>query len=260
MYLIDTHAHIYLNQFDKDRDNVVNNALKNNVKKILLPNIDCNTIIRLKKCANKYNVCYPMMGLHPCSVKKDYIKNLSIIENELFENKEKYIAIGEIGIDLYWDKKFVKEQKDAFLTQLRWSKELKLPVVIHIRDSFKETLQLVEKEQNGTLSGVFHCFTGNIDYVKKINELKNFYFGIGGILTFKNSSLQNTVKEIPDDKILLETDSPYLSPVPFRAKRNESSYLKYIAEKLASTLSLEYEKIVKITSNNAEKLFFKKDY
>lgn len=253
MQLIDTHTHLFLPEFDLDRDQVISNAINNGVEKLLMPNVDSSTIDSLSNLAKKYpDYCLPMMGLHPTSVKENYVDELKVIESYLEKNK--VFAIGEIGIDLYWDKTFLKEQVKVFKYQVDLAKKYKLPIVIHTRNSFDEIFKIMDEINSENLKGVFHSFTGNEKQAKKIIEL-GFVIGIGGIVTFKNSGLDKVVKNIDINNIVLETDSPYLSPVPKRGKRNESSYVKYIAEKLAEIKNISLEEVAKITSQNAKQLF-----
>ena len=253
MHLIDTHAHLYLEQFDNDLDEIMTRAAESEVERILLPNIDSSTTQRLWKTIDAYPTrCFPMMGIHPCSVNETIESELKHIESELGTGK--YIAVGEIGIDLYWDKTFIKEQIAAFELQMEWAKELKLPVAIHCRDSFDEIFASVEKVQDGSLTGVLHCFTGNAEQANRTIEL-GLHIGLGGVLTFKNSGVDKAVQDVPLDWIVLETDAPYLAPTPFRGKRNESSYTKLVAEKLADVKQLPVEEIAKATTANAERLF-----
>ena len=204
-------------------------------------------------CQQYPGYCYPMMGLHPGSVNQDYKKELEKIKEEIDHGN--YIAIGEIGIDLYWDRTYLKEQIAAFELQIDWAKELGLPIVIHARDSFAEIFQVLDKKIDDRLKGVFHCFTGELAEVEKILSYKSFMFGIGGILTFKNAGLDKIAKHIPLNKIILETDAPYLSPVPYRGKRNQSSYIYYVAEKLAEVNEITLSQIIEQTGNNATELF-----
>ena len=251
--LIDTHSHIYSEDFLHDRDEALERAYDNGVKKIILPNIDSASIRHMLDLSDAYpHFCYPLMGLHPTSVDEDYKEELHAVEYWL--EKRKFYGIGEIGIDLYWDKKFKDEQIDAFRHQLRLAKNRKLPVVIHVRNSFDETYQVVKEEQDGTLRGVFHCFTGNRDEAQKIIDL-GFFLGIGGVLTFKNSNLDEIIQDIDITNLILETDSPYLAPVPKRGKRNESAYLLYVAQKLADIYKIPFEKVSEITTENARRLF-----
>jgi len=252
--LIDTHAHLYLQEFKGDQQEVISAAKQKGVGKILLPNIDASTIDPLNKLCQQYTgYCYPMMGLHPSSVKKDYKKELDTIKKEL--DKGGYIAVGEIGIDLYWDQTFLKEQTEVFEMQIDWAKELGLPIVIHARDSFNEIFEVLDRKKDERLFGVFHCFTGGMDEVKKIMGYGNFLFGLGGILTFKNAGLDKTASQIPLNKIILETDAPYLSPVPYRGKRNQPAYVYHVAEKLAVIKKQPIEQIIEQTGHNAIELF-----
>ena len=251
--LIDTHSHIYSEDFNADIDEVVQNAYNNGVKKIVLPNIDSGSIKRLVDLSNSYpHICYPLMGLHPTSVDAEYKEELQAMEYWL--DKQKFYGIGEIGIDLYWEKAFVNEQKDAFRQQIRLAKSKSLPVVVHVRNSFKEVYSIVKEEQDGSLEGIFHCFTGKGKEARKIIDL-GFKLGIGGVLTFKNSDLEEVIKNVDLKHLVLETDSPYLSPVPKRGRRNESSYLVYIAQKLAEVYGIQVEEVAEITTQNARNLF-----
>jgi len=252
--MIDTHSHIYLSDFDSDRNNVLEKAFENGIEKILMPNIDSKSITSMLSAESQHpHICKAMMGLHPTSVKDDYINELKIIETEL--DKRKYIAIGEIGIDLYWDKTFFKEQQDALIQQFMWAKEKSLPVVIHTRNAFPEIFDILYKVYDERLKGVFHSFSGTLEDAQKILELPDFYFGINGTITYKNSKLLEILPVIGYEKLLLETDSPYLSPVPLRGKRNEPSFLVRIAEKVAEVFSVSVDEIDNITTRNAEKLF-----
>ena len=253
MKLIDTHTHLYLKEFDDDRDEVVTRALNNGITKLLLPNIDSESIPEMIKMCRSYpDICKPMMGLHPGSVRKKFAEDLKEIENKLGNNE--FIAIGEIGIDLYWDKTFLEEQLEAFKIQIQWAKLRNLPVVIHARESFSEVFGVLDKLADSNLKGVFHSFTGNEEQVNRINDY-GFYFGINGIITYKNNNLIEVVKKIPTNRLLLETDSPYLPPVPKRGQRNESSFLIYIAERLAQIREISPEELALTTSRNAEDLF-----
>ncbi len=255
MKFIDTHTHLFLNQFDKDIDLVINNAIASGINKMFLPNISSETTNSMMELCRKYpENCFAMMGLHPCDVKKESIdKELLHVEQMLEKNK--FIAVGEIGLDLYWDKTTLNIQKEAFETQIKLAKKHQLPIVIHVRESFNEAIEIVEKLNDDSLSGVFHCFTGDVGDAKRITDLENFYFGIGGVLTFKNSGLENTIKEIDIEYLILETDSPYLTPAPFRGKRNESKYIRNIAEKLAEVKGISLNEIAEVTSKNANNLF-----
>ena len=259
MFLIDSHIHLYLNDFKEDREILIKQAKKQNIKKFLLPNIDLNTINDLILLCQKYpESCYPMIGLHPCSVKKNYLTVLKQLKKKI--KSANFIAIGEIGIDLYWDKTFFEEQKQAFKTQIAWAKKYKIPIVIHCRNAFDEIYKILKEESDDNLRGVLHCFGGSLDQAKKIIDL-NFFLGIGGVLTFKNSGLDSVIKKIPLEKIIVETDGPYLAPTPHRGKRNEPKYLSLIVEKLCeiknipmSTSTLRYSRdhddIIDKTPNN----------
>lgn len=251
--LIDTHAHIYSEDFIHDVDEVVQHAYDNDVKKIVLPNIDSGSVKRLLDLSDAYpHLCYPLMGLHPTSVSSDYSEELQAVEYWL--EKRNFYGIGEIGIDLYWDRSHLKEQQDAFRHQLKLAKSSQLPVVIHLRESFQEVYDIVNEEQDGNLRGIFHCFSGDESEAQKIIDL-GFLLGIGGVITFKNSNLGDTIKQVGLENMVLETDSPYLSPVPKRGRRNESAYLVYVAQKVAEIYNLPVEKVVEKTTGNARELF-----
>jgi len=253
MQFIDTHTHLFLPEFDTDRDQVIANAQKEGVEKLLLPNVDSSTLERLNDLVKKYpDFCLPMIGLHPTSVKEDFKDELELVENYLKDNK--VCAIGEIGMDLYWDKTFLKEQEKVFRSQISLAKKYDLPVVIHARDSFDEIFNIMEDVIDDKLNGVFHAFTGNNEQAKKITEW-GFKIGLGGILTFKNSGLDKVVNNIDINHIVLETDSPYLAPVPKRGKRNESSYIIYIAQKLAEIKNISVSEVAQVTTRNAKNLF-----
>lgn len=251
--MIDSHAHIYATEFDNDRDEVVQRALAQGIDTILLPNIDLDSIEPMLKTEAAYpDVCRSMMGLHPCYVDGDVKQTLATIHS-WFE-KHNFIAVGEIGIDLYWDKTFKAEQEMAFITQLNWAKEMDLPVVIHTRDSIEETLTLLRKEQNGSLRGVFHCFGGTVEEAKAINDL-GFHLGLGGVSTFKNGGMDKVIPHLDLSKVILETDCPYLAPVPHRGKRNEPAYTKLVADRIAQLRLLSVSEINEITTKNVKSLF-----
>jgi len=251
--LIDTHAHLYLKEFENDLDEVIGRALENRVKRIFLPNLDSSSVKDMLRLCEQYKgICFPMIGLHPTSVKENYSEELGFLEKQL--NSNQVIAIGEIGIDLYWNKTFLKEQQLVFRTQLNWAKERELPVVIHARDSFSEIFEVMDQEYTPDLKGVFHSFTGNKEQVKKILSY-GFYIGINGIVTFKNSGLDQVVKDIPLEKLLIETDAPFLAPAPYRGKRNESSYLTKVAEKIAEIKEVGIKELANISTQNALSLF-----
>ncbi|MEJ2003653.1 MAG: TatD family hydrolase [Cyclobacteriaceae bacterium] len=250
--MIDSHAHIYLEQFDKDRDEVVSRATDTGVSNILMPNVDEETIDAMMEAEHRYAECSAMMGLHPCSVDKKMNRQLYIVEEWL--NKREFIAIGEIGTDLYWDRTYWPEQQEAFKIQMGWGASLDLPVVIHCRDSIDDTIDLVESLQYDSYKGVFHCFTGSVEQARRIVSL-GFHLGIGGVATFKNGNLEDVLREIPLSSLLIETDSPYLAPVPNRGKRNEPAYVKFVAEKIASVRETGLDEVVEQTSANSIKLF-----
>lgn len=253
-FFIDTHAHLYTEEFDEDRAEIIQRALDANVQKILLPNIDWESVPKMYDLEQQYpENCFAMMGLHPTSVAANYQEILAEMYQEL--HRRKFVAIGEIGIDLYWDKTFVIEQKEAFKTQISWAKEFDIPFVIHARDSFQEIYEVLDDVWEDKLRGVFHCFTGTEKDVEKIMSYQNMYFGIGGVSTFKKSDLSTVIPSIPLDKLLLETDSPYLAPVPKRGRRNESSYIPYIADNLATILQRPLKEVMEITTKNAVELF-----
>jgi TatD DNase family protein len=251
---IDTHTHLFSESFDEDRAQIVERAIAAGVEKMLLPNIDVSSIDSMHELAFKYpNNCYSMMGLHPGYVKEDWKEQLAIIEKHLFSSK--YIAVGEIGMDLFWDKSFQKEQADVFIQQVKWAKELKLPIVIHARDAFQEIFDIVDEMIDEDLTGIFHCFTGDVEQANHILKYKNFKLGIGGVLTYKKAELDKVLSQISIDNLVLETDSPYLPPVPYRGKRNESSYLLHIAEKLADVYQITLKEVEEITTRNALEIF-----
>ncbi len=253
MKLIDSHAHIYLEEFDGEVPQVVQNAKEVGIERIYLPNIDTGTIESMIQLEKDYpGFFYPMMGLHPTSVKEDYTDQLETIKKWL--NERAFPAIGEIGIDLYWDDTYKKEQEKAFELQLNWAKEKGLPVVIHSRESFREIFDVVDRVNDDRLYGIFHSFAGNADDAQHIIKL-GFKIGINGIVTFKNSTLDEVVSGIDIDHLVLETDSPFLAPVPRRGKRNESAYLRYIAGKIAEVKELSVEEVAEITTRNALKIF-----
>lgn len=251
--LIDTHSHIYSEDFNDDIEEVLQNAYNNDVRKIVMPNIDSGTIKRLLDLSNSYpHVCYPLMGLHPTSVSEDYKEELTVVEYWL--DKHKFYGIGEIGIDLYWDRTFLHEQIEAFRYQIQIAKSRNLPIVIHVRESFNEVYQIVKEEQNGSLKGIFHCFSGDSTEAQKINDL-GFLMGIGGVVTYKNSNLGQVLKNVSINMLVLETDSPYLAPDPKRGRRNESANLVYVAQKLSEIYEMPFKEIAEITTANARTLF-----
>lgn len=254
MYLIDTHSHIYQPAFDEDRDAMVHRALDAGVQKILLPNIDLESIPRMHALVDAFpEVCSPMMGLHPCDVKNDFEEVLASMKEQL--ERRPYVAIGETGIDLYWDKTTFDIQCKAFEIQVGWAKETGLPIVIHARESIDELIAILDRHNDASLRGVFHCFTGHEDQAKHILSYGDFYLGIGGVLTYPKAGLDAVVRELPLDRLILETDSPYLPPVPYRGKRNESAYVRIVAEHLAKVKNVTFEEVVQTTTENSLRLF-----
>lgn len=253
MEFIDTHAHLYVDQFREDIDAVIQEAQNNYVSKVLLPNIDSASTEDLLSLKSKYPKYFEvMMGVHPCSIGENYRKELKAAEAQFL--RQDFVSVGEIGLDYYWETKYKAEQIMAFRTQINWAKDMKLPIAVHCREAFDDILDILDGEQDGRLRGVLHCFTGNVDQAKRLID-NGFLLGIGGVLTYKNSGLDNTMKEIELKNLILETDAPYLSPVPFRGKRNQSAYLIYIAEKLAEVKACSLEDVARLTSTNAKELF-----
>jgi len=251
--LIDTHTHLYVKQFDDDRETVLQRAIENGIEQFYLPNIDSGSIdAMLQLEANHPDRCFAMMGLHPCSVKEDYRQELAIVRQWL--DKRPFCAVGEIGIDLHWDTSTLEAQVDAFKTQIAWAKEFELPIVIHSRKSTREVLDVLQELKDEKLRGIFHCFGGTVKEAEEIISL-GFYLGLGGVLTFKKAGLDKTMEVIDLDHVVLETDSPYLAPTPYRGKRNESAYVKLVAEKLAEIKAVSLEMVSKITTENAKAIF-----
>jgi len=251
---IDTHAHLYLDQFNEDLVEIMDRVIQANIHQVLLPNIDEQTMDDVLKLTSQYpKVCKPMVGLHPCSVKKEWLEEVKALKRYLTD--ERIIAIGEIGIDLYWDQSLQQEQEEAFRYQIAIALEHDLPIVIHSRSAMDRTIALVRESQNGSLRGVFHCFDQSLDHAQQIMEL-GFYMGIGGVITYKrNNQLREAVAEIPLDYLILETDAPYLPPVPYRGKRNESSYIPIIAQQIADVKQVGIDLIASATTRNAQILF-----
>ena len=252
--MIDTHSHIYSEEFDADRDEVIKSAKEAGVTKIVLPNVDAQSLPRMLELEAQYpDYCYAAVGLHPESVKENYQIELDIIREEL--ERRKYLAVGEIGIDLYWDKTYQTEQIRAFQTQVEWAIEFNLPVIIHVRNSHNETIQALKPYSGKGLKGIFHCFGGTPEEAAEIFSLGDFKLGIGGVVTFKNSGLAASLIHIPLEKLVLETDSPYLTPAPFRGKRNESSYLRYVAARLTEIYNVSQDEVDRITTESACSVF-----
>ncbi|GGE53610.1 TatD DNase family protein [Pedobacter psychrotolerans] len=253
MNFTDTHTHLYYEQDLEKQSQLMERCFENDVNRLFLPNVDLKSIAMIDDLVNKYpENCFAMAGLHPCDVKDDYLAVLDEIYNSI-PNRKIY-AIGEIGIDLYWDKTTLAIQQDAFRKQIAWAKDLDLPIVIHCREAFEEVFEVLESERDEKLRGIFHCFTGNVEQARQAIDL-NFYLGIGGVVTYKKAGLDLVLSEISLQNLVLETDSPYLAPVPFRGKPNESSYLIYIAEKLADIYGVSIEEIANITTENSKKIF-----
>lgn len=253
MKFIDTHCHLYLQEFKNDLPAVMQNAANAGVKQFCLPAIDSAETQSLMDMVKKHpDTCFPMMGLHPCSVKENYLAELELVKQWL--DKYPFIAVGEIGLDFYWDKTFATAQYDAFEIQMQWALEKSLPIVIHTRDAMDEAIECVKKYANQGLRGIFHCFGGNLNQAMEIINM-GFYLGIGGVVTYKNAGLAETLEKISLDHIVLETDAPYLAPVPFRGKRNESAYLYYVAAKLADVKKISIEEVAERTTKNAQKIF-----
>lgn len=253
MNYIDTHTHLYDEQFDDDRAATIQKAIDNGVNKMYLPNCDSTTINSMMQLAKDYPTkCFPMMGLHPCYVKENYQEELAIVADYL--SKEKFYAVGEIGLDYYWDTTFKEQQIEAFSLQIDWALKYDLPIVIHSRESLQDCIDIVKSKQDGNLKGIFHCFGGSQYEAEQIIDL-DFHLGIGGVVTFKNSKLPEVLKNVDLKHLVLETDAPYLSPTPYRGKRNESSYIPLIAEKLADIHETDISNVATITTENALAIF-----
>ena len=253
MILIDTHTHLYLSEFENDLDNVIQNARNVGVSKFYLPSIDSghhDEMFRLE--AFHPGEFFPMMGLHPCSVKENFLEELEIVEN--FLSQRKFSAIGEIGLDFYWEVTYKEQQYEAFNKQMDWALQYSLPIVIHTRNAMQETIEAVRPYAAKGLSGIFHCFGDSAETARQIIDM-NFYLGIGGVVTYKKANLEDSLKDIPLERMVLETDAPYLTPVPYRGKRNESSYLLLIAQRLADIKKVAIEEVAAITTTNAKKIF-----
>lgn len=253
MFLIDTHCHLYSKNFAQDIEIVIQRAEKEGVEKFYLPAIDSGCQDALLALEAKYpGKCIGMTGLHPCNVKENYQSELQFVEQEL--GRRSWVAVGEIGLDFYWDRTFEVQQYEAFHRQIEWALHYNVPIVIHSRESMAESIGVVREHQKGQLRGIFHCFSGDARAAGEIVDL-GFYLGIGGVLTYKNSGLPDAIRDIGLEHLVLETDAPYLSPVPFRGKRNESSYLKYIVQKLAEVKGFPVEEVARMTTENAQKIF-----
>lgn len=253
MIFTDTHTHLYYEQDAEKQAKLMERCFENDVNRLFLPNVDVKSIAMIDDLVKKYpENCFAMAGLHPCDVKEDYLAVLAEIYNSI--SGRQIYAIGEIGIDLYWDKTTLAFQQDAFRKQIGWAKDLGLPIVIHCREAFNEVFEVLESERDEKLRGIFHCFTGNVEQAKQAIDL-NFHLGIGGVVTYKKAGLDVVLSEIPLHNLVLETDSPYLAPVPFRGKPNESSYLIYIAQKLSDIYGVSVEEIANVTTENSKTVF-----
>ena len=253
MILIDTHCHLYSKEFGRDLEEVFQRAEKEGVDRFYLPAIDSHCQDALLALEAWYpGKCFGMTGLHPCHVKEDHAAELEFVEVELA--RRSWVALGEIGLDFYWDRTFEAAQYAAFHVQIEWALHYDLPIVIHSRESMKESIGVVQEHQRGGLRGIFHCFSGDAQAAREIVDL-GFFLGIGGVLTYKNSGLPDAIRDVPLEFLVLETDAPYLAPVPFRGKRNESSYLRYVVAKLAEVKGLSVEEVAAATTANAQKIF-----
>ena len=253
MVLTDTHTHLYYETDAIKRNALISRCMDNQVSRLFLPNVDADSVSKVFGLTAAFpGMCYPMLGLHPCSVKEGWEDELTRIKEAIGQHK--IYAVGEIGIDLYWDKTTLPEQIKAFKDQINWAKALNLPIVIHCRDAFNEVFEVLEQEHDENLRGIFHCFTGTLEQAEKVIGL-GFYLGIGGVITYKNSGLDKVVAQIGLRHIVLETDSPYLTPVPYRGKPNESSYLIYVAEKVAEMHQVKLDVVAEVTTENSKKIF-----
>jgi TatD DNase family protein len=254
MILTDTHTHLYSKEFEADRNQLINNAISTGVKRFFMPNVDSGSIPGMFQVEKEFpEFCFPMMGLHPCSVNQTYQHELKVVEYWL--QKRKFTAIGETGIDLYWDKTFFEQQQDAFRTQIGWAKKYGIPYVIHSRNAFEETMEIVKEFREDNIKAIFHCFSGNVEQAEQVISMGNFKLGIGGVVTFKNSGLDKVVEAIDLKHLVLETDAPYLAPVPYRGKRNEPDYLVMIAQKIADLKKISLEEVASVTTQNSIDVF-----
>lgn len=254
--MIDTHSHIYGPEFDEDRDEVIQRAREAGVSHILLPNINRESIAPMLALCRQYpGYCHPMMGLHPTDIEDDYRQVLEDMHQQLLHPGHPYIAVGEVGLDFYWDDTRRREQMEAFETQITWARDLHLPLMIHTRSAHRELMDLMTLHQGEGLTGVFHCFGGTLEEAYELLRFEGFSLGIGGVLTYKKSTLPDVIRQIPLQRIVLETDSPYLTPVPHRGQRNESSYVLHTALKMAGILNLPFQEITETTTCNAKRIF-----
>lgn len=253
MNIVDTHCHLYSEEFIEDIDQVIQSAQAAGVQQFYLPNIDSSSIEGMLALESRYpGVCIPMMGVHPCYIKENFKEELAMVESWL--QKRNFAAVGEIGLDFYWDTSFKAQQYEAFRQQMLWAKEYQLPIVIHTRNAMPETIEVVREYADDKLKGIFHCFGGSLEEAQQIIDM-GFLLGIGGVLTYKKSGLKEVLKNIALEHLVLETDAPYLSPAPFRGKRNESAYLKYVLEELSNLKQVSPEEVARITTANAHCMF-----
>lgn len=251
---VDTHSHVYLDAFQEDLEEVIQRSKQGQVERVLLPNIDLESLPKLLAlCERDAKLFRPMIGLHPCDVFENFEETLATLEPYITTNKA--IAIGETGIDLYWKKDNLELQKASFIVQINWAKKYNLPLVIHARDSFQEIFEVLDEHNDKSLRGVFHCFTGGEEEITRVKSYENFYFGIGGSATYPKNNYHSILPLIPIDKLVLETDAPFLAPVPFRGKRNEPAYIPHIAEFVAKSLACSVDEIAAQTTKNAFELF-----
>jgi len=251
---IDTHTHLFLEHFSEDIDEVMSRAIDEDIQRFYLPNIDRSTFDDMMELVGNYpGKALPLIGLHPCSVKEDFEEELSFVDKKARGGG--FFGIGETGIDLYWDKTFFEQQRESFARQIELAKELALPIIIHCRESFDEIFEIVDRLNDERLSGIFHCFTGDLSQANRIIDYGRFKLGMGGVLTFKNSGLDKTIADVPLQHLVLETDSPYLAPMPYRGKRNESSYLIEVAKKLGEIKGVSIEEVAEMTTDNANEVF-----
>lgn len=254
MILTDTHTHLYSKEFDADRAVLIEKAIRAGVSRFFMPNVDAESIPGMFEVEKAFpNHCFAMMGLHPCSVNADYQKELEVVEHWL--SKRKFAAIGEIGIDLYWDKTFFVQQQDAFRRQIQLAKQYKLPYVIHSRNSFNEVMEIVSEFKNENIKAIFHCFSGNVQQAEQVVAMGDFKLGIGGVITFKNSGLDKVVEAIDLKHLVLETDAPYLAPAPHRGKRNDPEYLVLVAKKIAEIKNISIEEVAEVTTQNSREVY-----
>ncbi len=255
MALIDTHTHLFTEEFDEDRELAVVRAVEAGVTRLFMPNIDDTTIDRLMNLCAAHDNCFPLMGFHPTSVDERWEERLAVVEQCLRANPQLFYGIGEVGMDLYWDKTWLKEQMEAFRIQVDWALEFHLPLIIHCREAYPELLEVLADYRSSGLTGIFHSFTGTSEEASRLLEYDGFMLGVNGVLTFKKSTLPDVLSDVPLERIVLETDSPYLTPVPYRGKRNESAYLVKVAERLSDIYGLPVADIARVTTDNALKVF-----